>query len=67
MAVLYLRRGDITTNNRVDRYRSIRGVIAKVYQKYLIYISYYEDDGLGKGRWVDLANVRECPSPSKAA
>ena len=42
MAVLYLRRGDITNNNRVDRYRSVRGIIAEVYQKYLIYISYYE-------------------------
>ena len=64
MAVLYLRLGDIMTNNRVDKYRSIRGIIAKVYQKYLIYISYY---GLGKGCWVDLANVHECPSPHKAA
>ena len=41
MTVLYFRRGDITTNNRVDKYRSIRGIIGKVYQKYLIYISYY--------------------------
>ena len=42
MTVLYFRRGDITTNNRVDKYRSIRGIIGEVYQKYLIYISYYE-------------------------
>ena len=25
------------------------------------------DNGLGKGCWVDLANVHECPSPRKAA
>ena len=31
MTVLYLRRGDITTNNRVDKYRSIRGIIGMVY------------------------------------
>ena len=42
MTVLYLRRGDITNNNRVDNERSVRGIIAEVYQKYLIYISYYE-------------------------